>query len=140
MCRESSVKFWKQKLRARSFVVRTQGLNSKVTRQSKASMQNEGFAAPKSSLAQRRHTTAPKKRTQNPTQKVNEPGTRAGCSQTIRKPGHFTALKFSSRRSEASKPSPPPPLRFYLQPPHPTPTPLILIGKARFFFPPARKF
>lgn len=54
----------------RSYVVRTQGLNGEVTRQSKASMQNEGIAAPKSALAQRRHTTAPKKRTQNPTQKV----------------------------------------------------------------------
>ncbi|KAF7412545.1 hypothetical protein HZH66_001441 [Vespula vulgaris] len=55
---------------ARSYVVRTQGLNSEVTRQSKASMQNEGIAAPKSALAQRWHTTTPKKRTQNPTQKV----------------------------------------------------------------------
>ncbi|KAL2725935.1 protein vein isoform X3 [Vespula maculifrons] len=55
---------------ARSYVVRTQGLNSEVTRQSKASMQNEGIAAPKSALAQRRHTTTPKKRTQNPTQKT----------------------------------------------------------------------
>ncbi|KAL2718022.1 protein vein isoform X3, partial [Vespula squamosa] len=66
---------------ARSYVVRTQGLNSEVTRQSKASMQNEGIAAPKSALAQRRHTATPKKRTQNPTQKYSTRYTKLSAQQ-----------------------------------------------------------
>ncbi|KYQ58308.1 hypothetical protein ALC60_02728 [Trachymyrmex zeteki] len=56
---------------ARSYVVRTQGLDSEVTGESEASMQNEGLATPKSALAKGRCTAAPPKRPQNSAQTVS---------------------------------------------------------------------
>lgn len=56
---------------ARSYVVRTQGLDSEVTGQSEASMQDEGFTTPESTLAKGRCTTAPPKRPQDSAQTVS---------------------------------------------------------------------
>lgn len=55
----------------RSYVVRTQGLDSEVTGESEASMQNEGLAAPESALAEGRCTAAPPKRPQDSAQTVS---------------------------------------------------------------------
>lgn len=57
---------------ARSYVVRTQGLDSEVTGESEASMQDEGLAAPESTLAEGRCTAAPPKRPQDSAQTVSE--------------------------------------------------------------------
>jgi len=56
---------------ARSYVVRTQGLDSEVTGESEASMQNEGLATPKSALAKGWCTAAPPKRPQDSAQTVS---------------------------------------------------------------------
>lgn len=56
---------------ARSYVVRTQGLDSEVTGESEASMQDEGLAAPESALVEGRCTTASPKRPQDSAQTVS---------------------------------------------------------------------
>jgi len=56
---------------ARSYVVRTQGLDSEVTGESEASMQDKGLAAPESALAEGRCTAAPPKRPQDSAQTVS---------------------------------------------------------------------
>lgn len=57
---------------ARSYVVRTQGLDSEVTGESEASMQDEGLAAPECTLAKGRCTAAPSKRPQDSAQTVSQ--------------------------------------------------------------------
>ncbi|XP_017767321.1 PREDICTED: uncharacterized protein LOC108555941 [Eufriesea mexicana] len=60
-----------QHKREGGYVVRTQGLDSEVTRESEASMPNEGFPAPKGALAERRYTAAPSQRPEDSTQTVS---------------------------------------------------------------------
>ncbi|KOX77878.1 hypothetical protein WN51_05764, partial [Melipona quadrifasciata] len=54
----------------RGYVVGAQGLDSEVTRESEASMPNEGLSAAKGALAEGRYTSAPSQRPQDSTQTV----------------------------------------------------------------------
>lgn len=56
----------------RGHVIRTQGLDSEVTRKSEASMPNEGFPTPEGALAERRDTSATPQRPQDSAQTVSD--------------------------------------------------------------------
>ncbi|TGZ52218.1 hypothetical protein DBV15_03741 [Temnothorax longispinosus] len=91
----TSFKYLSLNIIARSNVVRTQGLDSEVTGESEASMQDEGFAAPESALAEGRCTAAPPKRPQDSAQTAT--AARAKINARCLRSGQATAPIFADK-------------------------------------------